>query len=314
MKKYTALLLLMLLILSAFAGCNNEANETDGTELKVAASIYPIYDWVKNIANGAADVELLIDNGVDMHSFQPSVDDLVKINNYDIFIYVGGESDEWINDLAGSSSSKTVFINLFDLLGTDLKEEEIIEGMQADEADGAYDEHIWLSLRYAAKCCEFICDKLSEYDSENSEIYNANANEYVQKLESLDNEYTENIQNAKNDTLLFADRFPFRYLTDDYGLKYYAAFSGCSAESEASFETVVFLVNKIEELGLGYIIRIDNSDGALAETIKRNTDSKSQEILILDSMQSVTQSDISNGSDYLSVMKSNLEVLIKVLN
>ena len=270
-----------------------------------------------------AEVTLLLDNGVDLHSYQPTVDDIMKIANCDLFIYVGGESDGWVDDALSEAVNKDmVVINLLEELGDTVKEEEIVEGMQGEEEEEdeeeeegpEYDEHVWLSLKNAVRITESISHALQTIDPDNAVAYAENSAEYMRKLISLDDEYAEAVKNASGDTLLFGDRFPFRYMTDDYDLHYYAAFVGCSAESEASFETITFLSGKVDELGLKCVLTIEGKDRSIAETIVQNTESKDQKVLTLDSMQSVTSNDIAAGVTYLSVMNSNLEVLKEALS
>ncbi len=286
----------------------------------VVTTIFPIYDWVREISAGvlnSSDITLLLDNGVDLHSYQPSVDDMVKISKADVFIYVGGESDEWVDDALKNVVNKNqVVINLLDVLGDKVKHEEIVEGREHDHdhEEEEADEHVWLSLRNAEIICRKICEVLAAKDHEHSEIYMSNTENYIRELSELDSLYETSIDKSVRKVLLFADRFPFRYMIDDYGLKYYAAFSGCSAESEASFETVIFLADKVNELGLPYMIMIDGTRHKIPETIIANTKAKNQRILTLDSMQSATMRDIQNGTTYLSVMRANLDTLNKALN
>ena len=211
-------------------------------------------------------------------------------------------------------------INLLDVLGEQVKEEEVVEGMEAeeeeseDEEEPEYDEHVWLSLKNAETLCNAITDALETIDPANKDAYAANAASYLEKLAALDGEYQTVVDNAVRKTVLFGDRFPFRYLVDDYGLNYYAAFAGCSAETEASFETISFLAGKVDELGLPCVLTIDGAQHKIAETIVQNTAEKNQSILTLDSMQSTTSTDVANGTTYLSVMESNLDVLKQALN
>ena len=190
--------------------------------------------------------------------------------------------------------------------------DEIAEDMLEHE-EKEYDEHVWLSLKNTKQLCNAIAEALEEIDPERADIYDANMVAYEEKLDDLDAQYQETVDNAKQKTLLFGDRFPFRYLVDDYGLSYYAAFAGCSAESEASFETISFLAKKVDELGLKNIMTIEKSDQKIAKTIIENTATKDQKILTLDSMQSTTSDDIANGETYLSAMEKNLEVLKEAL-
>ena len=319
MKKIIVLLLGALMVLSVLSGCDKK-NDNDN-KLKVVTTTFPIYDWVKEILKDEdVDVSLLQDNGVDLHSYEPTVDDIAKINNADVFMYVGGESDEWVEDALKNLDKNVKVINLMEVLGEDVKNEEIVEGMEDEhesghehglESDGhESDKHIWLSLRNAKKCVEAIKDVLCELDPTNMDRYKKNAEEYIEKLELLDQKYMEVVSNSKNNTLVFGDRFPFRYLVDDYNLNYYAAFVGCSTESEASFNTITFLAKKLDELGLTSILTIEGNNHKIAETIIKNTVNKNQEILTLNSMQG----GILEGDTYLLIMENNLEVLKKALN
>jgi len=272
-----------------------------------------------------AEVTMLLDSGIDLHSYQPTADDILKIATCDIFIYVGGESDEWVEDALSEATNKDmIVINLLEVLGDTVKEEEVVEGMQEDNEDHEeeehvaeeieYDEHVWLSLRNASILCDSIADAVETIDPDHASVYSENVTSYKEKLNALDNEYASAVSGAKNRTLLFGDRFPFRYLVDDYNLDYYAAFVGCSAETEASFETIVFLANKVDELGLHTVLTIEGQDHSIAETIIQNTQTKNQEIATMDSMQGTTASDVQNGVTYLSIMEANLAVLKNALN
>lgn len=306
-----------VLILFSLCACGGTKTEEIG-RIKVVCTVFPIYDWTREIAGDKAEIIWLTENGTDMHSFQPSAADMVKIAECDILVYIGGESDKWVDETTKQyENEKRTLINLTYLLGGSLKEEEHIEGMQEEHEHGEeeteYDEHIWLSLKNAALFADAISDSLANKDPENAEFYKENARNYTEKLNSLDGEYEKSVSAAPLKTLLVADRFPFRYLTEDYGLSYYAAFPGCSAETEASFETVAFLSAKADELGLKYVIKTETAATKIAETVIANTKEKNQEILVLDSMQSVGSKDAKNGTTYLSVMEKNLETLKKAL-
>ena len=290
----------------------------------IVCTTFPEYDWVMNILGekaGGFDVTLLQNNGTDLHSYQPSVKDIAKISKADLFVYVGGESDEWVEKVVEQSVNKNqIVVNMMEVLGDKVREEEIVEGMQAeDEENGEeeeveYDEHVWLSLNNAIDLTKALCAEISNIDDANSAIYAKNASAYTKQLSALDAEYKAAVKAAKKSTVLFGDRFPFRYLTDDYDLKYYAAFVGCSAESEASFETIIFLANKVDELGLNAVLSIEKSDKKIAKTVVNSTKNKNQQILEMDSLQSITTKEIKEGRNYLSAMKKNLEVLKKALN
>ncbi len=311
----------LMLALTACGNVNDYSNEKADEKLKIVTTIFPEYDWVREILGEKADevdLKLLIDNGVDLHSYQPTPEDLVTISDCDVFIYVGGESDGWVIDAINNAANKDmVVVRLIDELGGSVKEEEVVEGMQGEEEEEEkakgnepeYDEHVWLSLKNAQLLCEVIADKLAGIDQVNAELYKSNAAAYSLKLKELDDEYRELIGQADNKTLLFGDRFPFRYMADDYDIRYYAAFAGCSAETEASFETITFLAGKVDELGLKCVMTLEGGNQKLAEAIIDNTKKKDQKIFSLDSMQSVTKKDVENGTTYIGIMKSNLEVL-----
>ena len=333
MKKIISVLLAVLMLAGILSGCGKQPSGKN-EKLSIVTTIFPEYDWVMNILGDKAtdaDVTMLLDKGVDLHSFQPTADDIIKISRCDLFIYVGGESDEWVEDaLKEATNKEMVVIDLFDVLGDAVKEEEVKEGMEAEEHDhdhedehdeeehdheeeAEYDEHVWLSLKNAAVLVSAIRDALVSLDAENAENYTVNASAYIEKLNALDADYQAVVDAAAVKTVLFGDRFPFRYLVDDYGLDYYAAFVGCSAESEASFETIAFLANKVDELGLSAVLTLEGTNHKIAETIVSTSKNKSARILSMDSMQSTTSGDVKNGATYLSIMEKNLAVLTDAL-
>lgn len=333
----------------------NSIEKGNSNKISIVCTTFPQYDWVKNILGEEAehfDVTLLLDNGVDMHSYQPAVKDIATAGSSDLFIYVGGESDTWVEDALKEAKNKDLkAINLMETLDNFVKEEEVVEGMQeerkslghsheksskekqeqtqkeshensqeingqkeAADEEPEYDEHIWLSIRNAESIVKNIEKAIEQLDSDNAKVYQTNAKNYIKKLDTLDKQYANTIQNAKYKAILFGDRFPFRYMADDYELKYYAAFAGCSAETMAGFETVTFLAKKADELRLPVILTIENSDGRIAEAVKSNTTKKNQKILAMNSLQSVTKEQLADGITYLQVMKENLSVLSEALN
>ena len=503
MKKITALLLALMMLAGVLAGCGKPKDAGKAGKLKVVTTIFPAYDWVRAILGDKAEnaeITMLLDNGVDLHSYQPTADDIVKISDCDLFIYVGGESDGWVKNALKSAANRNMkVINLLEVLGESVKTEETVEGMQeaehahdhskevstfedhevqdrslsdwegswqsaypfaldgtlddafaamaeegemtADEYKTYYqngyktditnidiagdhiaftyedgkkvgsdykyigyyiqnwstgtkaamyrfeavdrtsgapvyiefndhmiesaapehfhirmsnesfdaivdpekswptffpadmtgedlcehmeghghdhgeekDEHVWLSLKNAKTLVGAISNALQEFDPDNKDTYATNAAAYIEKLSALDGAYQSAVDGAAHKTVLFGDRFPFRYLVDDYGLRYYAAFAGCSAETEASFETVSFLAKKVDELGLPCVLTIEGAQHRIAETIVQNTAGKKQKVLTMDSMQSTTSKDVANGATYLSVMEKNLSVLKEAL-
>ncbi len=333
-KKFISVILAVLLAVGCLSACgSNDSRLVEETEkIQIVTTIFPEYDWVMNILGdnpAEAETTMLLDTGVDLHSYQPTAADILKISTCDLFIYVGGESDEWAEDALQEATNKNmVVINLLDVLGDAVKEEEVVEGMQEEEDDHdhedgeeeehehehedgevEYDEHVWLSLKNAAILVESISEAIQKIDSENAESYKKNTAEYLEKLNILDAEYQAAVEGALVNVILFGDRFPFRYLVDDYGLSYYAAFVGCSAETEASFETITFLSKKVDELSLPAVLTIEGTDHRIAETIVQNTQMKDQKILTMDSMQAITAKDVENGATYLSIMEKNLSVL-----
>ena len=328
--KIIALSLCALLLLGLFAACNTTGNTGSSTrpdvkekEISVVATIFPAYDWARQIIGENEDhaaLTLLLDKGADLHNYQPTVEDIYKISTCDLFLYVGGESDKWVPDALAQAVNKDMkTVCLLDALGSAAKEEEALEGMEDHEEEGEdegpeYDEHVWLSLRNARTLCAALCKALQAVDPACADAYQTSLNTYDAALAELEGRYAAAIGNASRKTLLFADRFPFRYLADDYGLTCFAAFSGCSAETEASFETVNFLVNKVDELELPYILVLEGGDSRLAETIVENSQAKNAQVLSLNSLQSVTARGVEEGVTYLGVMESNLEVLKTALN
>ena len=340
MKKSLPILLASFLMGVGLSACSAPSLNND--KLEIVTTIFPEYDWTreilgKNPAN--AEVTMLLDNGIDLHSYQPTAQDLIKISDCDLFIYVGGESDEWVERALEQSTNKDmVVINLLESLGDKAKEEEVKEGMQEedehdhghddhdhdeeehdhehdheDEEEVEYDEHVRLSLKNASAICETIEKGIEKIDPANASTYKENLASYKAKLNSLDADYKAAVEAAAIKTLVFGDRFPFRYMVDDYGLDYYAAFVGCSAETEASFETIVFLAGKIDELGLHSVLTIEGNDHRIAETVIANTTAKNQKILTMNSLQSTTSRDVTNGTSYLTVMTENLNTLKEAL-
>ena len=324
-----AAVIIMLAVIntSLFAKAKKNDKKNNSQKLSIVTTIFPEYDWVRQLLGDktdSADLTLLLGNGVDLHSYQPSIQDVAKISTADIFIYVGGESDGWVKDALKNARNKNMSVlNLMDILGDNIKEEEIVEGMEAEEDDDEdedehghhheegeehhhhhdeeeveYDEHVWLSLKNAKVICQAITDALCQKDGANSAVYKKNLSAYISQLDELDKAYSTAVKAASKNTLIFGDRFP--------------AFVGCSAETEASFKTVIFLANKMDELDSNYIFKIESGDGKLAKTIIQNSSKKNAEILVLDSMQSVTAKQAVNTT-YVKIMNENLEILKKGL-
>ena len=313
---------LMTGVLAAFmlAGCAPKQQQNT-TKLKIVATTFPQYDWVREIIgkdNTNVDLQLLMKNGGDLHSYQPTAGDIANIADANLFVYVGGESDEWVDDALKEKTNKDMkVVNMMQTLGDDIDEEE--EGLEKESEDHdheeiEYDEHVWLSLKRAQKIVKAIADELGELDSTNAKKYQENAEAYIAKLAALDKSYESTVNTVKNKTWIFADRMPFHYLAKDYGITTYAAFNGCSTETNASFETIVSLAKYADELGIKHIMTIEGSDKKLAKAVIENTTDKNQDILTLNSLQSVSQSDIDKGLTYYGAMEENLKVLAQSFN
>ncbi len=310
-----------MLCAAGMTGCSS-TNGTDTAKYSIVCTTFPQYDWLREIIGENADsfsLMLLLDKGGDLHSYQPTAESIARISSADMFVYVGGESDTWVEDaLKGAVNKDMRVVNLMDLLGGMVKEEELVEGMQcyeeAEHEETEYDEHVWLSLKNAAYLTGALSETLQELDAEHAQEYAANAAAYIESLNALDREYADAVKQSEKKTILFGDRFPFRYLTEDYGIHYYAAFAGCSTETDASFETVTFLSGKVDELGLHTILTIEGSDQKIAEIIRENTHGKNQQIQTVNSLQSVTAKEIQDGFTYLEAMRENYEVLKNALN
>ncbi len=368
-----------------FSACTSPANSTgdtaqDNATPSIVTTSFHEYDWVMQILGDKAanfDVSFIVDDGVDMHSFQATTPDVMAISSADLFIYNGGASEAWVDEaIEQATNENMITLKIMDTLGDNILDEEYVEGMQVDAHDHAdhsedehadhdhaeddhdhaeddhdhaeddhdhaedehdhaeddhdhsedagadtvteahdhADEHIWLSLDNAVIACEAIAEALGEIDGANAELYHDNAHVYIEKLEALDAEYETVVENAQRSTVLVADRFPLLYLFDDYGIEYYAAFNGCSAETEASFETVAFLSEKVTELALDNVAVLDNSNTDLANTVITNSEQKDSEIVTFNSMQAVTKAAADSGVTYLSIMEENLVALETALN
>ena len=320
-------LFLGLSLVATSAGCAQKT-ATGSAGIQVVCATAPLYDWTRQITKGTTSTEqkLIIGKGTDLHSFQPSAADIIAIKNADVLIYVGGESDGWIRDALKETLNKNQkVVCLMDVLKDSIVEEEVVEGMQGedehddhddhDEKDHhheeapEYDEHVWMSLRLAAKSCKAIEEAIASVARDDASKFKANLDEYLSKLDALDKQYEEMVKSARLDTMVVADRYPFRYLAEDYKLKYSAAFVGCSAETEASFETVKYLADKIKSLDAKTVLTIENSDGKIAKTVIETSGKTDVKIEALDSMQSC-----GDELDYLSVMTGNLEKLKAALS
>lgn len=321
-KKVITIAILLLCYSCILSSCaSKNAVLEDDNRYHIVCTTFPQYDWTANLICGNEDnisLTLLMDKGGDLHNFQPSALDIARVSTCDLFLYVGGESDAWVEDaLKEAVNPKMRVINMMEVLNERLVEEEHVEGGSGhdehEHEEQEYDEHVWLSIKNAERIVEEIAAELALMDSRNVDLYQRNCDQYTAALRALDLQFAKAVDSGKKDTLLFADRFPFRYFVEDYGLSYYAAFNGCSAETEASFGTVAFLIDKLEELELDFVIVLEGSDDRLARVVIENTQSGRQQVCVLNSMQSVSRKEVKEGLHYLNIMEENLRVLRKLL-
>ena len=328
MKRFLCTVLVLMLLISSLVGC--ERTPDDGG-IEIVCTVFPIYDWVDNLLGESDDVSLrlLVNRGTDPHSYTPTPTDIAAIHASDVLIYVGGESDAWVRDVLETVKNEDIkIISLLDMLGDRAQIEETVEGMQCEDEDchdhdhdhegehaesGAYDEHVWLSLKNAQMLCDGLADELAAVLPDMAEQIDQNCDAYREKIVSLNARFEETIAEKSEKLLIFADRFPFRYLIEDYSLDYFAAFSGCSADSEATFETVVFLSEKLRESSAGALMILESSTRDLANTIISNSGCEGVEIIVMDSMQSINTRDINEGVTYLSIMEKNLAAISAAL-
>ena len=332
--KFLAVIFLVSLS-GIFTACGNDKKSAAESKekIKIVTTIYPIYEWVKNIVQDKADVQLLISSGTDLHSWQPAMKDIALItgDDTDLFIYNGGESDFWVKKLIPKMEANGVQyfsvmkenVALLEPMGEHHHERDEYDEYAHDEdhdEDGdhdeveefdpdEYDEHIWLSVKRMPLFVNSLAEKIAEVDEVNADLYLSNAHSYASECSASYKKYSEQIENLSNKTIVIADRNPFVYLASDLGLEVYAAFHGCSADSEASFDVVVGLVNVIEEKNIGVVVCCDVKN-RIAETIDSNVKSRKLDIVVLDSMQA----KISDDRNYNSIMIENLEKIKKILS
>jgi zinc transport system substrate-binding protein len=322
MKKIISIALALLIGALVLTGCaekNNPAETGNGDQLSVVATIFPPYDFAREIIGDKADITMLLRAGAEPHSYDPTPQDIIKIQNCDVFIYVGGESDEWVNGvLDGVDTSKMKIITLMDCV--EVVEEEVVEGMEDEEEDERadaeepeepeYDEHVWTSPRNAKLIVQKLSDTFCEVDADNAELYQANTAAYLTKLDELDAKFQAVVDDAARKTIVIGDRFPFRYLTDAYGLSYFAAFPGCATETEASAQTVKFLVDKIKEERIPVVLYVSNANGKMANSIAEETGVK---VLPMQSCELIAASDFNAGKGYIELMTANVDALREAL-
>ena len=314
MKKIICLILSVMLIVVMLCACDiSDSNGNgDGKKVSVITTIFPSYDFARQVGGENVDLTMLIKPGMESHNYDPTPQDIIKIQECDLFIYTGGESDEWVKDIleSGDEQPKKT-LALMDCVDT--VQEDTVEGMTAQQEEGdeiEYDEHVWTSPKNALTISKKISEALIELDPENENTYKKNTNNYAKELSVLDNEFAEVVDNGKRRLLIFGDRFPFRYFADEFGLSYFAAFPGCSSETEPSAATVSFLIDKVQEKKIPVVFTIEFSNGKVADTICEATGVKKLE---MHSCHNVTQEDFNKGITYVSLMRENLGNLREAL-
>lgn len=337
MKKIFFILLTVMLTLTACNKTSDVENKTKETvkKLKIITTIFPQYDFTREIVKDKADVQMLLKPGAEAHSYEPSPQDIKDIEESDILIYVGGENDVWVEKVLASLNKKPSTFKLIDMVET--VDEVIKEGMEdshdhshedethkhdeekhddhnheheAHTHEGEIDEHVWTSLKNAALITERLAKIYGAQDVENADFYNQNAQSYIEKLNALDQKFMEVVKNGNRKTILFGDRYPFRYFSDDYDLDYYAAFSGCSTDSEASAATIKFLIDKVKEEKIPVVFALELSNEKIADAITDATDAVK---LTFNSAHNLTKQQLEAGLTYLQIMEQNVESLKEAL-
>lgn len=309
-KKALIALLVVAFISFSFSGCkSNSSSSNDAgnkSKLSIVSTIFPGYDFAKQVCGNDASVTLLLPPGSESHTYEPSAQDIIKIQNCDLFIYVGGESDTWVEKILSSLSKPIKTIKMIDCVTA--LEEELKEGMEGenDSDEKEYDEHVWTSPVNAAKIVKAITDSLCEIKDENAQQFKVNSAAYTEKINNLDAEFKNFFSTVKNKTLIFGDRFPLRYFVDEYGLDYYAAFPGCSEDTEPSAKTVAFLIDKVKELNVSTVFYIEFSSHKIADSIAQSTGTKTAQF---NTCHNVSNEQMENGATYVSLMEENLKTL-----
>lgn len=333
LRKIVMILALAVYTVTALSACgkdksNTGSNSKDNNKLNVVTTIFPQYDFLRQIGGEHLNLTMLLSPGAESHSFEPTPKDMKSIENSALFVYVGGESDTWVEGiLDGVDNSKTKIITLMDCVTT--VEEEIVEGMTEEhehedgehedgehedaehEHEAEYDEHVWTSPENAKLIVKKLCDALCEADPEHAEDYKKNTKEYLASLDTLDQKFEDVVDNAKRKEIIVADRFPFRYFVDEYGLTYYAAFPGCATDTEANAATIAFLTDKVKNDGIPVVFHIELSNEKICESISESTGAKSE---LLNAVHNISKSDFEAGVTYIDLMEHNVKVLKEALN
>lgn len=319
MRKMFTVITAMALFVLLITGCGaqkEQPTQKDDTKqpLKIVTTIFPPYDFASQITQGKASVSMLLPPGAESHSYEPTPQDILKIQNCDVFIYTGGDADAWVDKILSSmDTSKMTIIKMMDCVPT--VEEQVVEGMQPDEDEAEssgpeYDEHVWTSPANAMKITQSISDELCKLDPDNKTYFQKNTQDYIDKIGKVDQEFKDIVSHASRKTIVFGDRFPLRYFADEYGLKYYAAFPGCSTETEPSVNTIKYLVDKVKAEKIPVVFYIEFSNHKTADSICEATGAKA---LMFQSCHNVTKKDLDSGKSYVDIMTENAQKLKEAL-
>jgi len=323
LNRCVVLLIASIVIMVALCSCGSkkENAERDNGKINIVATIFPEYDFLRQIGGEHINLTMLLTPGSESHSFEPTPQDIKEVDNSDMFVYVGGDSDAWVTSILDSIDAKNKkIVTLMDCV--DLVEEELVEGMTPEEEEevevereteeeSEYDEHVWTSPKNTILIVQKLCDSLCEMDPENAGYYQKNTKEYIAQLTTLDQKFKDVVDHAKRTEIIVGDRFPFRYFVDTYGLTYYAAFPGCSTDTEANASTIAFLTDKVKRDEIPVVFHIELSNEKICDSICEETGAKSE---LLNAVHNISKEDFEAGVTYMDLMEHNLEVLKEALN
>lgn len=311
---YLVIFIIAILTIGSIAINNNQEN-IDNDKLKIVATTFSTYDFSRQIVGEDANVTYLLGPGVDSHSYEPSASDLIKIKNADVFIYVGGEMEKWVDKVLESDvvdTTKTKLICVTDCVETidEIEVDGAEEDTEEDEKEGAFDEHIWTSLDNAEEMVSYLAKLFSELNPDDSDKYNTNSENYISQIKDVKDKIQKVMDNKKRDILIFGDKMPMQYFINEFNLRVSAAFSGCSTETEPSAKTIAYLVQKVKEENVPVVLYIELSSGKTAISIANETGTKAMQIQTL---HNVSKTDFENKETYVSLMTRNIEVLKEAL-
>ena len=311
---YLVIFIIAILTIGSIAINNNQEN-IDNDKLKIVATTFSTYDFSRQIVGKDANVTYLLGPGVDSHSYEPSASDLIKIKNADVFIYVGGEMEKWVDKVLESDvvdTTKTKLICVTDCVETidEIEVDGAEEDTEEDEKEGAFDEHIWTSLDNAEEMVSYLAKLFSELNPDDSDKYNTNSENYISQIKDVKDKIQKVMDNKKRDILIFGDKMPMQYFINEFDLRVSAAFSGCSTETEPSAKTIAYLVQKVKEENVPVVLYIELSSGKTAISIANETGTKAMQIQTL---HNVSKTDFENKETYVSLMTRNIEVLKEAL-